>query len=72
MPERSSGSKICSRPQFDWHRPRFALTFDDDWITHYERALPVLQDLGVTRHILPVRTRRFTGSVRCGSRDWTI
>ena len=30
------------------HRPRFALTFDDDWTTHYERALPVLQDLGVT------------------------
>lgn len=35
-------------PQFDWHRPRFALTFDDDWITHYERVLPVLRNLGVT------------------------
>lgn len=29
-------------------RPRFALTFDDDWFSHYERALPVLQDLNVT------------------------
>jgi peptidoglycan/xylan/chitin deacetylase (PgdA/CDA1 family) len=33
---------------FDRRRPRFALTFDDDWTTHYERVLPVLQDLGVT------------------------
>ena len=29
-------------------RPRFALTFDDDWFSHYERALPILQDLDVT------------------------
>ena len=35
-------------PSFDRRRPRFALTFDDDWTTHYERVLPVLQDLGVT------------------------
>ena len=35
-------------PGCDRRRPRFALTFDDDWPTHYERVLPVLQDLGVT------------------------
>jgi peptidoglycan/xylan/chitin deacetylase (PgdA/CDA1 family) len=29
-------------------RPRFALTFDDDWLSHHERALPVLRSLGVT------------------------
>jgi peptidoglycan/xylan/chitin deacetylase (PgdA/CDA1 family) len=32
----------------DQHRPRFALTFDDDSITHYETALPVLREFGVT------------------------
>jgi peptidoglycan/xylan/chitin deacetylase (PgdA/CDA1 family) len=30
------------------HRPRFAVTFDDDLVTHYERALPILRDVGVT------------------------
>jgi peptidoglycan/xylan/chitin deacetylase (PgdA/CDA1 family) len=35
-------------PTSNRHRPRFALTFDDDWTTHHERALPVLQSLGVT------------------------
>ncbi len=35
-------------PQRGWRRPRFALTFDDDWISHYERVLPILLDLGVT------------------------
>jgi peptidoglycan/xylan/chitin deacetylase (PgdA/CDA1 family) len=30
------------------HRPRFALTFDDDYASHVELALPVLQELGVT------------------------
>jgi peptidoglycan/xylan/chitin deacetylase (PgdA/CDA1 family) len=35
-------------PPASWHRPRFAVTFDDDLVTHYERALPILQDLGVT------------------------
>jgi peptidoglycan/xylan/chitin deacetylase (PgdA/CDA1 family) len=30
------------------HRPRFALTFDDDSTTHYERVLPALRNLGVT------------------------
>jgi peptidoglycan/xylan/chitin deacetylase (PgdA/CDA1 family) len=35
-------------PPPDRHRPRFALTFDDDWTSHYERVLPILQHLGVT------------------------
>jgi peptidoglycan/xylan/chitin deacetylase (PgdA/CDA1 family) len=28
-------------------RPRFALTFDDDYATHFRHVLPVLQELGV-------------------------
>ena len=35
-------------PSTDRRRPRLALTFDDDWPTHYDRALPVLLSLGVT------------------------
>lgn len=35
------------QPGSDWYRPRFALTFDDDWTTHYERVLPVLLNRGV-------------------------
>jgi peptidoglycan/xylan/chitin deacetylase (PgdA/CDA1 family) len=42
------GLEDLIRPHSDSYRPRFALTFDDDWITHYQRALPILQDLGVT------------------------
>ena len=42
------GLEDLIRPHGDWYRPRFALTFDDDWITHYQRALPILQDLGVS------------------------
>ncbi len=34
-------------PRAGWRRPRFALTFDDDTPTHYERALPILRDLRV-------------------------
>jgi peptidoglycan/xylan/chitin deacetylase (PgdA/CDA1 family) len=42
------GLEDLIRRHSDSYRPRFALTFDDDWITHYQRALPILQDLGVT------------------------
>jgi peptidoglycan/xylan/chitin deacetylase (PgdA/CDA1 family) len=41
------GLEDLIRPHSEWYRPRFALTFDDDWITHYQRALPILLDLGV-------------------------
>jgi peptidoglycan/xylan/chitin deacetylase (PgdA/CDA1 family) len=34
--------------RFDRRRPRFAVTFDDDWTTHHERVLPILRSLGVT------------------------
>jgi peptidoglycan/xylan/chitin deacetylase (PgdA/CDA1 family) len=42
------GLEDLIRPHSDSYRPRFALTFDDDWITHYQRALPILQGLGVS------------------------
>ena len=35
-------------PAMDSRRPRFALTFDDDWMSHYDGAFPVLTDLGLT------------------------
>lgn len=42
------GLEDVRHPHSDWHRPRFALTFDDDWITHHQRALPILQEFGVS------------------------
>jgi len=36
------------RPATDSRRPRFALTFDDDWMSHHEGALPILRSLGLT------------------------
>jgi len=35
-------------PSANRRRPRFALTFDDDWPTHHERALPILRRFGLT------------------------
>jgi peptidoglycan/xylan/chitin deacetylase (PgdA/CDA1 family) len=34
--------------RYEGRRPRFALTFDDDYPTHYEYVLPILRTLGVT------------------------
>ena len=38
---------MLGAPQ-NWHRPRFVVTFDDDYPTHYLHALPILQSLDVT------------------------
>jgi peptidoglycan/xylan/chitin deacetylase (PgdA/CDA1 family) len=38
---------MLGAPQ-NWRRPRFVVTFDDDYPTHYLHALPILQSLDIT------------------------